>query len=266
MGMFSYLCARSGLPIQADGAGDDGQSDVVYVAGGSTQPIVGTYDGYGRVCTANGEVHELPRLDTDDPTDSPGRLILKACFDGDVDAVRRLPPNKPDPWQGFVAPVEFIARMYQEVLAGRIDSAGYERYCNQFCNGHGDIDDVFARWRRQMPARVARSGPAASASTERTLGAADPAQAVRKLGAIRGWRDCEIEHAIASLGDRYLDEHVMHTRDTRYLHFGIADGQCDYVRVVEDGYELAYWTADEWRCDPQTVMAAIAVIGGARPR
>lgn len=32
---------------------------------------------------------------------------------------------------------------------------------------------------------------------------------------------------------------------------------CDYVRVVENGEEVAYWNMDEWRESPAEVMGAI---------
>ncbi|MEG1971240.1 MAG: hypothetical protein RR101_14105, partial [Burkholderiaceae bacterium] len=33
--------------------------------------------------------------------------------------------------------------------------------------------------------------------------------------------------------------------------------ECDYVRVVVDGLEIAYWVSDEWQEAPAEVMGAI---------
>jgi hypothetical protein len=33
--------------------------------------------------------------------------------------------------------------------------------------------------------------------------------------------------------------------------------ECSYVRIVVCGIEVAYWTSDEWRDDPELVMGAL---------
>lgn len=71
------------------------------------------------------------------------------------------------------------------------------------------------------------------------------------------WSVAELAHARATATVSYRDECVIPLANGRELHCPAAPGSCDYVRVVEAGYELMYWSADEWGSDPADVMGAI---------
>ncbi len=85
----------------------------------------------------------------------------------------------------------------------------------------------------------------------------DEIQAIAKIGQKNGWMDIEIEHAINNLGNDYGDETVIKLMNGREMHCPAFPSECDYVRIVQDGYELAYWTSTEWAEDPEVVMGAI---------
>jgi hypothetical protein len=53
------------------------------------------------------------------------------------------------------------------------------------------------------------------------------------------------------------DETILTLTNGRSIHTAAYPGAADYVRVVEDGKEIAYWSSDEWREDPAGVMGAI---------
>lgn len=75
--------------------------------------------------------------------------------------------------------------------------------------------------------------------------------------------DFEVDHALESLSNSYGEESVITTvgkgREIRCPAF---PASCDYVRIVVDGLEIAYWVSDEWREDPMQVMGAI--LGAAK--
>lgn len=73
-----------------------------------------------------------------------------------------------------------------------------------------------------------------------------------------GLTDIEVDHAIATLGNEYGDECVtQNVGSIRQIRTPAHPSECDYVRVVLDGLEIAYWSSDEWADDPMTVMGAI---------
>lgn len=77
----------------------------------------------------------------------------------------------------------------------------------------------------------------------------------------------EAEHAASGVELDYSDECVIDILGScRQLRTPAAPVDCEYVRVTVDEFELAYWTADEWRDDPSGVMGAIAgaVANGGR--
>ncbi|OIP99467.1 hypothetical protein AUK40_00725 [Candidatus Wirthbacteria bacterium CG2_30_54_11] len=43
----------------------------------------------------------------------------------------------------------------------------------------------------------------------------------------------------------------------RNIHTPAHPAGCSYVRIVVDGYEIAYWDKNEWKQDPSVVMGAI---------
>lgn len=79
-----------------------------------------------------------------------------------------------------------------------------------------------------------------------------------------GLDDFEVEHALASLElkDRYDDECVIQVSGShRQIRTPAHPAECNYVRVVAGGFEIAMWVDDEWRDDPAVVMGAL--IGAA---
>lgn len=78
-----------------------------------------------------------------------------------------------------------------------------------------------------------------------------------------GMSPMEVEHALDNLSTVYGDECVLPILGSHCaIHTPAYPAECDYVRVVVGGYEIAYWTAQEWRDDPACVMGAI--IGAAK--
>lgn len=87
-------------------------------------------------------------------------------------------------------------------------------------------------------------------------------QKVEQFGQQNGWHDIEIEHAINNLDNEYGDETVIALANGREMRCPAYPEECDYVRITQNGYELAYWTNEEWAEDPKVVMGAI--MGTAR--
>jgi hypothetical protein len=83
-------------------------------------------------------------------------------------------------------------------------------------------------------------------------------QRVRDLAAKHGWDEVELTHAIETAGDvDHGDESSVELANGRELRCPAFPKECDYVRVVQDGCELAYWDIDEWAESPAEVMGAI---------
>ncbi|BDC78564.1 hypothetical protein [Aquipseudomonas alcaligenes] len=73
-----------------------------------------------------------------------------------------------------------------------------------------------------------------------------------------GLSEIEVDHALAALGHEYGDECVTQkVGSIRQIRTPAYPSECDYVRVVVDGLEIAHWSSDEWADDPMTVMGAI---------
>lgn len=73
----------------------------------------------------------------------------------------------------------------------------------------------------------------------------------------QGWLDCEIEHASAAGQLDYGDETVIRLGNGRELRCPASTEECTYARITVMGYELAYWTDDEWQEAPSEVMGAL---------
>lgn len=86
---------------------------------------------------------------------------------------------------------------------------------------------------------------------------------VRALMDQYGLQDFEAQHAVENLDTTYDNECVLGIQNSpRQIRTPAHPEECSYVRVVLDGYELAYWTAEEWAQDAAVVMGAI--IGAAK--
>lgn len=73
----------------------------------------------------------------------------------------------------------------------------------------------------------------------------------------------EAMHAVDSLDVAYADECVRHIHGGRDLCVPAYPSDCTYVRVVVNGLELAYWSAEEVGERPAEVLGAI--IGALEP-
>lgn len=94
-------------------------------------------------------------------------------------------------------------------------------------------------------------------------------QHVRSLALELGWSDAVIAHAIAADGDSYENECVIDVIGGIELRCPAYPEPCSYVRVLQAGFEIGYWTAEEWQRDPEDVMGALlgaAARGQSRER
>lgn len=87
---------------------------------------------------------------------------------------------------------------------------------------------------------------------------------VRALAAKRGWTQEELTHALSAPPVEIDGECIIKMANGRELLVASFPEPCNYVMLVDQGIELAYWTDDEWRDDPQEVMGAI--MGAANGR
>ena len=71
------------------------------------------------------------------------------------------------------------------------------------------------------------------------------------------WTSVELRHARQFAQDQYGEECIVVLANGRALHTPAFNQDCDYVRIVQAGHELAYWHSDEWRIDPLVAMGAI---------
>lgn len=77
-----------------------------------------------------------------------------------------------------------------------------------------------------------------------------------------GLMPVEVEHALDNLDTNYGEECVLDILGShRQIRTPAHPVECTYVRIVVDGFEIAYWGDDEWRDAPAEVMGAF--IGAA---
>ena len=72
-----------------------------------------------------------------------------------------------------------------------------------------------------------------------------------------GWNAIEIAHAEDAAGDEYGPEDFAIFHGGRAIMFPPAAEELSYIRVVQEGCEIAYWDCEEWRDDPADVFGAI---------
>lgn len=82
-------------------------------------------------------------------------------------------------------------------------------------------------------------------------------QKIKQLGEKFGWNDVEIDHALDNIDTEYEDECIVKLANGREIRTPAYPEDCSYVRIVQEGFELAYWISDEWADDPEIVMGAI---------
>lgn len=71
------------------------------------------------------------------------------------------------------------------------------------------------------------------------------------------WSLVEENHALNSVSNDFGSETIIKLSNGREIHTPAFPEDCTYVRIVEFGFELAYWVDDEWADDPQVVMGAM---------
>lgn len=82
-----------------------------------------------------------------------------------------------------------------------------------------------------------------------------------------GWRDVERQHAIDSLQDdkdAYGDECVITAHSGRELRTPAYPREVDYMRITQHGFEIMYWSKDEWIEDPEVIGAVIGCLKNGR--
>lgn len=82
-------------------------------------------------------------------------------------------------------------------------------------------------------------------------------QKIEQLAKKFGWNDIEVDHALDNIDTEYGDECVVKLSNGREMRTPAYPEDCSYVRIVQEGFELAYWVSDEWADDPEVVMGAI---------
>lgn len=88
---------------------------------------------------------------------------------------------------------------------------------------------------------------------------------VNELGDLLGWNEAEKAHAKAisdAGGVDYGDECVVLTHSGREIRCPAYPESCTYFRIVDQGFELAYWSIDEVAESPAEVLGAI--MGGLK--
>ena len=82
-------------------------------------------------------------------------------------------------------------------------------------------------------------------------------QKIKQLAQEFGWSNIEIDHAQDNIYTEYGEECVIKVANGREIRTPAFPEECSYVRIVQEGFELAYWVSDEWADDPEVVMGAI---------
>jgi len=78
-----------------------------------------------------------------------------------------------------------------------------------------------------------------------------------ELGKQLGWTDFETSHALHSQGVQYEDECVIPLQNGRELRTDAFPHGCSYIRVTQNGVELAYWNTEEIQEDISETLGAI---------
>ncbi len=82
-----------------------------------------------------------------------------------------------------------------------------------------------------------------------------------------GLNDIEADHAIANIESFGCDEDecvIQVAASNRQIRTPAHPAECNYVRVVAGGFEIARWVDDEWRDDPAVVMGALMGAAAAK--
>ncbi|WAK04384.1 hypothetical protein [Methylobacter sp. YRD-M1] len=107
-------------------------------------------------------------------------------------------------------------------------------------------------------------GYSSLAQLTETVDIMPPKATAKRLVDYHGWTQEELAHAISAIDHVYSAENAVKLANGREIRWPSA--ACTYVRVVQSGFELAYWSSASWRFASETTMAAILVCsaGGKR--
>lgn len=135
-----------------------------------------------------------------------------------------------------------------EEMAGR-----WEQYM-----GTGQGGDDLVQWIGEQAPRVT------SLRIEKVDAKTMKGMRIEEIGARLGWDESELVHAEDALvsNGELEPECVLLLHSGREIRTPAYPEPCSYVRVVQNGFELAYWDIDEIREDPEQVVGAI--IGAAK--
>lgn len=126
MGVFSWTCAKTNLPIlNTMVAAARDQAEVV-VLGKDGSVLRGEYDGYGRVLSELGAVDVMDAI-----FDDEARVVLAVFYDPTTDTFDSLVANQSDPGQGHFHDQVFIKDAF-----GRGGYASHADYLKAFWS-HG---------------------------------------------------------------------------------------------------------------------------------
>ena len=78
------------------------------------------------------------------------------------------------------------------------------------------------------------------------------------------WIQMERIHARDAVDIDYGDECIIPLANGREIRCSAYPQPCTYVRIVQAGYELMYWDADEWGDTPEEVMGAVLGLAHGR--
>jgi hypothetical protein len=72
-----------------------------------------------------------------------------------------------------------------------------------------------------------------------------PSKTATCLAGYFGWTQEELEHSLKTLNFVYGKENTVPLKNGREIRWPASPQSCTYVRVVQAGFELAYWTCDD---------------------
>ena len=81
-----------------------------------------------------------------------------------------------------------------------------------------------------------------------------------------GWSQEVLGHALNNVTSEYGNETVIPLANGRAIHCPSYPLPCDNFRVTQDGYELGYWSSDEFKDDPEDVLGAVLGLAHGSPR
>ncbi len=104
---------------------------------------------------------------------------------------------------------------------------------------------------------VASQAESDGTSLETLTGDTSSLDLLDQIAAARSWSAEEVRHAKDNLGVFYGPEAIVALENGRQIRTPPFPGLCSYVRVVDAGFELAFWEMDEFKDNPGGVLGAL---------